>query len=111
MKKLEVYINNVIGVEQIQDLEELLLLSHGIVHAVHSLFPPPQQMGHLSKESCSLKKLKQGDELWHHQKEILGCVFNGITRCMEVPSQMCNMILEEMKMVLQRQQIPHKCFE
>jgi len=48
----------------------------------------------------ALKKLKQGNDMWDTMKEILVWLFNGIGRCIQLPSQKVTMIIQMMKDIL-----------
>jgi hypothetical protein len=45
------------------------------LHDIHSVFPPPDVMGHKGrKDLLSLKKLQKGNAQWNHKREILGFI-------------------------------------
>jgi hypothetical protein len=71
---LEVYIDDFIQLAQTSDPAQLKHLSWALLHAIHSVFPPPAITGHDDKDPVSLKKLKQGEGTWDTKKEILGWV-------------------------------------
>jgi len=64
---------------------ELQKFTRAILKGIHTVFPPLGLSDDPTDEPISLKKLKSGDGLWSTQKEILGWLFNGITRCMQLP--------------------------
>ena len=74
---LEVYIDDFIQLAQTNDPTQLTHLSRALLHAIHSVFPPPAVTGHAGEDPVSLKKLQQGDGTWETKKEILGWVFDG----------------------------------
>ena len=40
-------------------------ITRAALHEINAIFPPPQIIGHKnSKESVSVKKIEQGDEIW-----------------------------------------------
>ena len=82
---LKVYINDFIQLAQCTDPDQLLHLSRTILHGIHSVFPPPSVTGGMEEDPVALKKLCQGDGLWHTWKEILGWIFNGINCCIALP--------------------------
>jgi hypothetical protein len=78
---------------------------------VHSIFPPPEVTGHSGEESISMKKLLQGDGLWDNRKEILGWLFDGATRCIELPTDKQERMLIELKSIVRLKRIPRKRLE
>eukprot|EP00978_Attheya_sp_CCMP212_P021268 scaffold61955_cov34-Attheya_sp.AAC.1 len=64
MRVFEDYVDDFIAMAQTTDRNELQHLSRCLLHAVHSIFPPPEVTGHSGEESISMKKLLQGDGLW-----------------------------------------------
>ena len=84
-KLLEVYMDDFISLAQAVTKEELLHFTRAILHGIHMVFPPPGKGDDPVNEPISLKKLKQGDGCWDTQKEILGWLFDGLTKCMQLP--------------------------
>jgi len=82
---LEVYMDDFFGMIQSPTVAELQKFTSAILKGIHTVFPPPGPSDDPTDEPISLKKLKSGDSLWSTQKEILGWLFNGITRCMQLP--------------------------
>ncbi|KAL7529738.1 hypothetical protein ACHAWF_003097 [Thalassiosira exigua] len=74
--------------------------SMAILHAIHSVFPPPDITGHAGEDPISLKKLLEGGGLWAIRKEILGWMIDGATRCIELAEAKQKAILAELKTVL-----------
>ena len=64
---------------------------------MHCIFPPPQITGHTGEDPISLKKLKDGDGLWDYRKVILGWIFDGIERSIQLPTEKIKQILIELK--------------
>jgi len=85
IKLLEVYMDDFIGLAQAITKEELLHFTRAVLHGIHTVFPPPGEGDDPEDEPISLKKLKQGDGRWDTQKEILGWLFDGLTKCMQLP--------------------------
>ena len=84
LQMLEVYVDDFIQLAQTTDQEELRHLSRALLHGMHSVFSPPSVTGHSGEDSVSIKKLLEGKGLWEVRKEILGWVFDGATRCIEL---------------------------
>jgi hypothetical protein len=83
---LEVYVNDFIHLAQTTNATELRHLARAILHGLHSSFPPPSITGHDGEDPVSLKKLKEGDGRWTVCKKLLvGWIFDGATRCIELP--------------------------
>ena len=78
---LEVYVDDFIQLAQTRDEDTLRHLSRSLLHAIHSVFPPPAVTGHSGAGPVSIKKLLQGEGAWQVSKEILGWMFDGGTRC------------------------------
>jgi len=84
-KLLEVYMDDFIGLSQSMSQQELIHFTRAVLHGIHTVFPPPGPTDDQTDEPISVKKLKQGDGLWNTQKEILGWLFDGVTKCMKLP--------------------------
>ena len=110
-KLLEVYIDDFIQLAQTTDPHKLRHLSRAVLHGIHSVFPPTQVTGHAGEDPVSQKKLEQGDGLWALRKEILGWVFDGARRCMELPADKVTKITTEIHRVTRKHTIPRKQFE
>ena len=52
---LEVYVEDFIQLEQIDEKEELRRCSWALLHGIHSVFPPPSITRHVGKELVSMK--------------------------------------------------------
>jgi hypothetical protein len=111
MTVFEDYVHDFITMAQTTDPRELQHLSHSLLHAVHSIFSPPEITGHSGEESISMKKLLQGDGLWEHRKEILGWLFDGATRCIKLPANKQDRIHLELKAILRLKRVPRKRLE
>ena len=75
------------------------------------MFPPPAVTGHDGEDPVSQKKLAQGDGLWAIRKEILGWVFDGAKRCIELPPDKVEKLTTEIHSVTRKAAIPRKQFE
>ena len=69
---LEVYVDDFFAATNNPSIANLCHCSRSLLHGIHAIFPPPAISGHPGEDPVSIKKLKQGDRLWSHQKEILG---------------------------------------
>jgi len=83
-KLLEVYMDDFIGLAQAPTIEELKHFTRVIMHGIHTVFPPPGIADDPEDEPILVKKLQQGDGLWSTKKEILGWVFDGVSKCLSL---------------------------
>jgi len=83
---LEVYMDDFFGMLQAPTIAELHKFTRSILYGIHAVFPPPGPSEDQTDEPISVKKLKAGDGLWSTQKEILGWLFDGVSRCMQLPN-------------------------
>ncbi len=109
-KLLEVYVDDFVGLIQAPNLEQLQWFTRAILHGIHSIFPP-QDDQNIMEEPIAIKKLKQGEGCWNTQKEILGWLFNGITRCISLPTDKVNKLLSTLQTTAKRASIPVKDLE
>ena len=100
---LEVYVDDFAGAVQCTNPDVLLHHSRALLHAIHSIFPPPPP-GNTDpdREPVSLKKLQE-EGIWAFQKEILGWIFDGINRTIELPPGKLTKIRAAVKELLHRQ--------
>jgi len=80
----------------------LVQFTRSVLHGIHMVFPPPGPDEDPSDEPIALKKLKQGDGMWS-TKEILGWLFDGVSRSMQLPSDKVTKITQLLKDALCRQ--------
>ena len=108
---IEVYIDDFIQLAQCSDPIQLKHLSRSILHGIHSVFPPPTFTGGNEEEPIALKKLHQGDGIWETRKEILGWIFDGLQRCIELPADKHVRIQAELRAIRRRNKAPRKDLE
>ena len=58
-----------------------------------------------------MKKLLEGEGVWDTRKEILGWVFDGVTRCIELPGAKVEHIADTVREALRRKGIKWKEYE
>jgi len=95
-KLLEVHMDDFIGLAQAPTIEELKHFTRAIMHGIHMVFPPPGITDNPEDEPILVKKLRQGDGMWSTKKEILGWVFDGVSKCLSLPSEK----VEKIRMML-----------
>jgi hypothetical protein len=108
---VEVYVDDFIQLAQTTDPIQLRHLSRAILSAIHSVFPPPCVTGHEGEDPVSIKKLKQGDGLWTTRKELLGWIFDGAKRCIELPPDKVTKLTSELHAMARKRQVRRKEFE
>ena len=107
----EVYVDDFIGLVQSTDVNVLRHHSRSLLHAIHQLFPPPAQTGHTGEDPVSQKKLKLDQEgVWDTRKEILGWIFDGLQRTMELPPKKIDKIRTTINDILRANYCDTKSF-
>ena len=99
---LEVYIDDYIGVLHSADASVLRHATRAMLHGIHSVFPPPTT-GNPHDDPISYKKLLAGDGVWAVRKEILGWIFDGILRTMELPPEKIDKLLTTLSLAITQQ--------
>ena len=59
----EVYVDDFIQMAQPQDPTILRHCTRAVMHGIHSMFPPPEVLGHSGEDPISQKKLRDGEGL------------------------------------------------
>ena len=54
-------------------------MSIALLHGIHSVFTPPQVLGHNGQDPIYKKKLESGESQWEVRKEVLGWMVDGTT--------------------------------
>ena len=109
---LEVYIDDFCGLCQSTDEQVLRHVSSSILHSIYEVFPPPQTTGQAAKDNpVSLKKMGEGDGVWATRKELLGWVFDGVRRCIELPAAKVTSLVTELKQVGRQRKVHRKDLE
>lgn len=81
----EIFVDDYIALVQSQDPEVLRHHSRAMLHAIHQIFPKAQP-GNEANDPVSQKKLLEGEGVWAVRKEILGWIFDGLQRTIELPA-------------------------
>ena len=109
---LESFVDDFIQAVQSTNPAVLLHYSRALLHGIHSVFPAaPDPIGDPDDEPISLKKLTEGDGVWAFRKEILGWIFDGINRTIELPPGKLSKIKVSTKEAMHRQGLPAKALE
>ena len=84
----ECYVDDYVALLQSEDPLVVRHHSRALLHAIHQIFPPPTATGHDGEDPISYKKLVLEEEgVWDTRKEILGWMFDGLHRTMELPAK------------------------
>ena len=96
----EVFVDDYIGLLQTTNEEHLRHHTRALFHAIHSIFPPVAVTKHDGEDPISEKKLKQGEGIWSTRKEILGWLFDGIARTIELPPPKVDKLVHSLTKIL-----------
>jgi hypothetical protein len=108
---LETFVDNFINVAQTTDETGLRHHAKAVLEAILSVFPSPLLTDHDGDEPISIKKLLEGDGAWSAQKEILGWIFDGVKRCIQLPKKKVKNLLQELHQASRPNGVPRKTFE
>lgn len=108
----EVYVDDYIGLLNSTDPKMLRHHSRALLHAIHQIFPPPDATGHAGENPISYKKLVlDGEGVWAVRKEILGWIFDGYRRTMELPPKKVQDLRDTLQRILRQGHYPTDKFE
>ena len=110
-KLLECYVDDFCTMVQSTNAVELRHITRALLHSIHEVFPPEEATGYGGGDSVSVKKLLQGDGVWDTRKELLGWIFDGVTRCIELPKDKTKLIAKTIKSALRRKGLKFKDYE
>jgi hypothetical protein len=107
-----VYVDDyVLGVVENEDRTLIRRVSRATLHAIHSIFPPPEVSGHVGgKDPISRKKLEKGDARFEVEKEILGFLLNGVERTVRLSEAKAQAIAADITAALRKTHVPLKRF-
>jgi len=105
LRLLEVYMDDFIGLAQAPTHHDLVHFTRAVLHGIHTVFPPPTATHPDNDEPIAITKLTKGDGLWATKKEILGWIFDGTTRCINLPSDKVDNILRSLKEITRKKSI------
>ena len=96
---------------QTSNVAHLRQVSRGLLHAIYGVFPFSAITGHAGDDPVSIKQLLEEEGTWDVRKEILGWVFDGAKRCIELLVKKLEAITSELRSILRLQYILYKSFE
>jgi hypothetical protein len=107
-----VYVDDfILAVVENEERTLMRRVSRATLHAIHSIFPPPERSGHIGgKDPVSQKKLEKGDARFDIEKEILGFLINGAERTVRLSDAKAKAITDEIGRVLRKSHVPLKRF-
>ena len=108
----ECFVDDYIGLVQTTDPAQLRHHSRALLHAIHQIFPPPDATGDTGEDPISYKKLvTEGEGIWATRKEILGWIFDGFHRTMQLPPKKVTKIRDTIQSILRAGHCEVKTFE
>jgi hypothetical protein len=109
---IAVYVDDyILGVVENEDRTLIRRVSRATLHAIHSIFPPPDVSGHVGgKDPISRKKLEKGDARFDVEKEILGFLLNGVDRTVRLSEAKAQAIASDITSALRKTHVPLKRF-
>ena len=107
----EVYVDDYVGLVQSSNRRVLRHHSRALLHAIHQIFPPVPGEDK-SDDPISYKKLVlEGEGIWDTRKELLGWIFDGMERTLELPPRKVADLRETIKIILRNGYCERKHFE
>ena len=103
---IEVFMDDFIAATNDVDPVHLRHTARAMLHAIHSVFPPPAVTGHPGDDPVSIKKILKGEGKWEHIKEILGWMINGVDYTIHLPPEKMEKIVKEIDKVRRLDAIP-----
>ena len=108
----EVYVDDYCALLQATDADTIRHHSRALLHAIHQIFPPPTATGHDGEDPISHRKLVDEQEgVWATRKEILGWIFDGIQRTVQLPQPKVDTLRTMTQTLLRHHTMPTKDFE
>jgi hypothetical protein len=101
---IKVYVDDyILGVLEDRNLTLVKRVAGAALYGIHSVFPPPRITGHEGgKDPISEKKLSKGDAKFQEGKIILGFLFNGTYRTVQLPTEKADRIITEIQQQLKK---------
>ena len=92
----EVFVDDFCSLSQTNNEDELRHHSRSLLHAIHQIFPPQE-----ADDPISYKKMViQGEGIWDTRKELLGWIFDGLQRTIELPRKKLDFLHSEITTIL-----------
>ena len=78
-------------------MQEILHVSQAMLQSIHEVFPPPTKTNHQGHDPIAEGKLQKLEGLWDYRKEILGWIFNGVHRSIELAPKKFTSLMNELR--------------
>jgi hypothetical protein len=92
---------------QSEDGDHIPIIQRAAIHGIHAFFPPTLVTKHAEgKEPISAKKLAAGDGNFDTKKEMIGFVFDGVKRTVQLPPPKAAAYIKEIHTMLRRKMVP-----
>lgn len=98
---LECFVDDFISLIQCTDKRQLTEMTRCVLHAITSVFPPPELTNSVMGPAISPKKLEE-EGAWEVRKINLGWLLDGIDRTIQLPSEKCDKLIELLKSKLKK---------
>ena len=108
---IEVFVDDFIAATNNGSPQHLRKLSRAMLHAIHSVFPPPDITGHVGGDPVSIKKIEKGEGKWNTTQEILGWIIDGINYTITLPEKKQEKIIDQINRCLKMNKIPLNTFQ
>ena len=108
----EAYVDDYIALIQSMDPDILRHHARALLHGISQIFPAPDITGHSGEHPVSQKKLvTEKEDVFDTVKEILGWIFDGVERTMQLPPAKLEKINNCLKKLIQREYCRVKEFQ
>jgi len=108
---MEVFVDEFCTMVQTKDVKVLNHMLQSLLHTIHYVFPPMAMPGLGSGDPISERKFLKGEGLWDVRKEILGWLFDGARRLVDLLTQKLDDLINEVEDIQRHQAISFKCFK
>ncbi len=112
-KLLQVYVDDFChAATQSVDGAHIPTIHRAAVHGIHALFPSPSITNHVGgKEPILQKKLAHGNGNFDTKKEMIGFLFDGVTRTVCLPAKKAKAYIKEAHMILRQKTVQLKSMQ
>ncbi len=107
----EVFVDDFIAATNNSSATHLRNIARTMLHAIHSVFPPPEVTGHPGGDSISVKKILKGEGQWNTEQELLGWIIDGVHYTIRLPDEKLEKILDLLTKYSKLRQVPLNDFQ
>ena len=108
---IEVFMDDFIAATNSVDTDHLRHTARAMLHAIHSVFQPPDVTGHPGGDTVPIKKILKGEGKWEHLKEVLGWMIDGVNYTIYLPKKKMDTIVKELSKIQRLKSIPLNRFQ